>query len=50
MKNYDVEASRTLLMQAVGEFRPQSDVTDLVFEQTGNWEIDKANQKITKIR
>jgi len=50
VKNYDVEANRALLMQAVSGFRPQSEVADLVFEQTGNWEIYKASQKVSKIR
>jgi len=50
VENYDVEKSRELLMEAVSGFHPQCEVADLVYGQSGNFEIDKASNKIVKIR
>ncbi len=50
VEHYDVEESRVLLMEAVSGFRPQCEVADLVYGQSGRFEIDKARNKIAKIR
>lgn len=52
VENYDVEAIRTLLVEAVNGFHPQCDVADLVFGQRRKTIAEKAGStgKILKYR